>query len=724
MRASRESRILWLTNLPAPYRFPIWARMAESFDLKVVFLLGEKNWRNWTVPDGKFWKHEHLSLKSKNIMEFDLIPSIRGAKKILQNVDLLVLGGWESPFYIRTLFLAKRRRIPVIKFYESTQDSHRFKNLIIRKIRSSILSQADFIVTAGSASTKAVEAMGIAPEKIVTLFNPVDVSWFYSFTRNHRTLATLGHRYIYVGQLIERKNVATILRSFAAIRNDADTLTIAGDGPLAHNLKNLSASLGIAESVIFAGHRNQEELAKLYSASNTCILASTNEVWGLVVNEALASGLHVVVTDKCGVAEFVQDMDGAYICDTDQKSLQEAMSESSRQWNGYIEEPEILKFTPERFADGVIRLVDGLLKDSSVPDLIWFTNIPIPYRIPTWQILHSRLKLHLIFLAKTELGRDWNLEGLLDVFNASYLKEQALHPIESMPLYFNFIKPIREIRKLRARSIYIDGWESPAFFITALYAKRLGIQLIYGYRSTQDSHRFKNFIIRKIRSSILSQADFIVTAGSASTKAVEAMGIASEKIVTLFNTVDVSWFHSFAQTHRSSQSQGHRYIFVGQLIERKNVATVIQAFAAIKNDDDTMTIAGDGPLTQELKTLAISLGIKESVDFVGHKNQEELAALYAASNTLILASTNEVWGLVVNEALASGLHVVVTDKCGAAEFVGSMKGAYICQTHQESIKEAMRASSKAWSGYTQEPEILQFTPEKFVDALWKLNALA
>ena len=358
MEVSRHPKILWLTNLPAPYRFPIWERMAESFDLKVAFLQGEKNWRNWTVPDGKSWKHGHLSLKSKNIKGFDLIPSIRGAKKILRDVDVLVLGGWETPFYIRTLLLAKRRRIPLIKFYESTQDSHRFTNIIIRKIRSSILSQADFIVTAGSASTKAVEAMGIASEKIVTLFNPVDVIWFHSFARNHRAPATSGHHYIYVGQLIERKNVATILRSFAAIRNDADTLTIAGDGPLAHNLKNLAASLGIAKSVTFAGHRNQEELAKLYAASNTFILASTNEVWGLVVNEALASGLHVVVTDKCGVAEFVQDMHGAYICETDQKSLQEAMSESSRQWNGYIEEPEILKYTPERFADGVVDLLN------------------------------------------------------------------------------------------------------------------------------------------------------------------------------------------------------------------------------------------------------------------------------------------------------------------------------------------------------------------------------
>jgi glycosyltransferase involved in cell wall biosynthesis len=226
--------------------------------------------------------------------------------------------------------------------------------LIIRKIRTSILSQADLIVTAGHSSTKEIEAMGIAPEKILSLFNPVDVSWFHSFARNHRTSIRMGHHYIYVGQLIDRKNVATILCSFAAIRNEGDTLAIVGDGPLALSLKELSVSLNIADSVIFEGHRSQEELALLYAASNTLILASTNEVWGLVVNEALASGLHVVVSNRCGVAEFVQAMDGAFICDTDEMSLQEALGKSSREWNGNIQEPEILKFTPEKFAQGIL----------------------------------------------------------------------------------------------------------------------------------------------------------------------------------------------------------------------------------------------------------------------------------------------------------------------------------------------------------------------------------
>jgi glycosyltransferase involved in cell wall biosynthesis len=350
-------------------------------------------------------------------------------------------------------------------------------------------------------------------------------------------------------------------------------------------------------------------------------------------------------------------------------------------------------------------------------DLIWLTNIPAPYRIPTWHILNRRLNFKILFLNSTEMGRNWDLSTEMKGLKYVNLNLRAVYFIKSLPLYLNFIQPIRAIRELKSRAIYIDGWESPAFFISALYAKRQGTKIIYGYRSTQASHRFNNILIRKLRSSIFSKADFIVTAGSASTKAVEAMGIVPKKIITLFNPVDVSWFHSYSQSHRVEQTHGHRFIYVGQLIERKNVFPVICAFAAIRTELDTLIIAGDGVLAQSLKELAQTLCISDSVIFSGHQSQEELAKLYARSNTLILASTNEVWGLVVNEALASGLHVVVSEKCGVADFIKDMKGVYLCSTDQISIQKELVKSAQDWCEYIEDPEILKFTPEKFADGL-------
>jgi len=354
MNENRKKQVVWLTNLPAPYRFPIWDRMAESVDLHVVFTLKRKNWRNWPEPGIKKWRYKYLSLNSIQIKEHDFIPSFRGSPKFLRDADCIIVGGWENFVYIRTILLAKRYRIPVIQFYESTNASQRFKRGPVAQIRKWIFQKPNKFFTISQGSLQSLVDMGVNSEKIEVLFNPADVGWFYSFAKGRRTPQSQGHRYIYVGQLIERKNVASVIKAFAAVKNRDDTLTIAGDGPLASELKRLSNSLGIDCVVHFVGHKSQEELAALYSESNTLILASTNEVWGLVINEALASGLHVVVSNKCGVADFVKDMEGTYICATYQGSIQEAMKSSSNSWSGYIQNPEILDYTPERFADLMI----------------------------------------------------------------------------------------------------------------------------------------------------------------------------------------------------------------------------------------------------------------------------------------------------------------------------------------------------------------------------------
>ena len=59
-------KVLWLTNLPAPYRFPDWQENSKFLELKIVFLLKEKNWRNWKVPEELNWHSQYLSFNSIN----------------------------------------------------------------------------------------------------------------------------------------------------------------------------------------------------------------------------------------------------------------------------------------------------------------------------------------------------------------------------------------------------------------------------------------------------------------------------------------------------------------------------------------------------------------------------------------------------------------------------------------------------------------------------------
>ena len=56
----RKLRVLWLTNMPAPYRFSVWDEMSKHTDLEVVFVCGENNWRSWKTPESTSWKKDIL----------------------------------------------------------------------------------------------------------------------------------------------------------------------------------------------------------------------------------------------------------------------------------------------------------------------------------------------------------------------------------------------------------------------------------------------------------------------------------------------------------------------------------------------------------------------------------------------------------------------------------------------------------------------------------------
>jgi glycosyltransferase involved in cell wall biosynthesis len=87
------------------------------------------------------------------------------------------------------------------------------------------------------------------------------------------------------------------------------------------------------------------------------VLPSRREVYGLVVNEALASGLHVVVSTQAGVHLDVADMEGVYPTDPEPRALAHAMRKSATNWRGPIAQPAILARTPQGMAEDVIRAV-------------------------------------------------------------------------------------------------------------------------------------------------------------------------------------------------------------------------------------------------------------------------------------------------------------------------------------------------------------------------------
>ena len=140
----------------------------------------------------------------------------------------------------------------------------------------------------------------------------------------------------------------------------------------------------------------------------------------------------------------------------------------------------------------------------------------------------------------------------------------------------------------------------------------------------------------------------------------------------------------FGVQHRISnyfnQNSKKVILFVGRLAEKKGVTYLIEA---IRNIDALLVIAGDGPLMEDLKAQAHA--IRHKVIFLGSKTHDELPAIYASADVFAAPSVTakdgdqEGFGLVMLEAMASGLPVVANDSGGISQLIHHNENGLLCE---------------------------------------------
>jgi glycosyltransferase involved in cell wall biosynthesis len=356
--------MLWVTNMPAPYRLPILDLLGEIYELDVYFLLGEKNWRDWNLrSDNRSWSFKFLNLRTIVFKDFEFVLGLGLKIEKLSQYDVIILGSWENLVYLRLMHNARKFDKLVIPIYESHSKSQKFNKGIIPAIRAFFYRNANMVVTFGPASSRAICEMGIESKKILELFNLVDNAWFQSSLNRNLDKLKVGHTYLFVGRLIEQKNIETAIHAFSQIAEADDRLRIVGDGPRLKFLKALAQTLQVGGQVDFLGFQDPSELVKIFNNSHTLVLPSRTEVWGLVVNEALACGLHVVVSNQAGVAESIEGQEGVYLATPDTANFAQGMERSKVDWNGWIKNPAINAFSKDNFVQQLVERIEVELSE-------------------------------------------------------------------------------------------------------------------------------------------------------------------------------------------------------------------------------------------------------------------------------------------------------------------------------------------------------------------------
>jgi 1,2-diacylglycerol 3-alpha-glucosyltransferase len=286
---------------------------------------------------------------------------------------VLVPGYYTLPAIAAALWAKLHGRISVLMTESTAYDHERvgwkefLKSVILRTL-------FDWAVAGGKAHVTYLQQLRFPADRITGFYDVVDNDFFAQGTQSLRTRSATefglpSPYFLYVGRLSKEKNVDGLLTSWIEYRKDGGTwpLVLVGDGPEASALRQLALHSDFASDVIFAGLKSSHELLPFYAFAGCFVLPSTREPWGLVVNEAMASALPVLVSNRCGCAPdlVLENGNGVTFDPCDRVSITaslhaiERTDAQDRKRMGQRSAEIIQGFSPCRFGRSIAAIADS-----------------------------------------------------------------------------------------------------------------------------------------------------------------------------------------------------------------------------------------------------------------------------------------------------------------------------------------------------------------------------
>lgn len=303
--------------------------------------------------------------------------------------------GWSSPAAFAVLNWCVRRQVPAIMMSESTawDDTRSSWREAIKRRIVGLCSSA---LVGGQPHEDYIASLGMPRARVFTGYDAVDNEYFSREARKSRMArevirekyALPPNYFLASARFIEKKNLPGLLEAYAGYRqlagkagnsqckekNKPWDLVLLGDGDLKALLLDLRSALHLEDCIHLPGFIQYPDLPAYYGLANAFIQASTTEQWGLVVNEAMASGLPVLVSKRCGCAEnLVQDDVNGFTFDPyDPRELAQLMlrisaSDFPLSKFGEASHNIISDWGTERFGSGVEAAVNCAVEAGSMP---------------------------------------------------------------------------------------------------------------------------------------------------------------------------------------------------------------------------------------------------------------------------------------------------------------------------------------------------------------------
>jgi len=306
-------KLALLTNMIAPYRLPLFSLLADEFDLLLLHGGKEANRYSWSSLEGALpnarvvrawgWQIRHARKVNGKVFDEKFIHITPGLISHLLGFrpDAIISNemGFRSMIALAygTVF-----RKPVWIWWGGTLHSERNIGSLRKVLRKIITLWADRWVTYGQTSTEYLLSLGVKRDRILESQNAIDEK---RFKTNVEPAWEILPRpvVLHVGQFIERKGLVSLLNAAASLQQNGSefSLLLVGDGRDKQAVERQAQDLGL-KNVHFRPAQTSERMPSVYRSADLLVFPTLEDVWGLVANEAILSGIPVLCSKYAGCA--------------------------------------------------------------------------------------------------------------------------------------------------------------------------------------------------------------------------------------------------------------------------------------------------------------------------------------------------------------------------------------------------------------------------------------
>lgn len=317
-RQTRPVRLAAVFPEPTPYRNPLLDEVArvENLELSVLYAANSVASRTWSLKPPQ---HTHWVMRGFNVPAAGRVlrhdyPVNYAIWRALYRLrpECVLVSGWSTFAAQAAILWCRLRRIPYLLVVESHDRDARpgWRRAVKGTVVPFVVKGAAGVLVTGSLARESMIARGARPDRIRVFANTVDVGAFAKHAESLKgqrpaLRASMGIdeddvAVLSVARLVPEKGLATLLRAAAGAEDPRIIVVLAGDGPERERLRRLADGLGVRLSLL--GDVDWARIAGVYVAADVFVLLSETEPWGVVVNEAAATGLPLVLSAAVGAA--------------------------------------------------------------------------------------------------------------------------------------------------------------------------------------------------------------------------------------------------------------------------------------------------------------------------------------------------------------------------------------------------------------------------------------